>query len=375
MKNEGGRWSPVASVLITFLSGFSMQISGIFLPIYATDIGASKLEIGFIGGAFGVSYLLSSIFSGRLSDIKGRVVFIRLGFGLAAVSYAAQLLAVTPLLLIIERATLGFCIAMCDSTVMALNFEVGGRTSRFTSLGALGWLAGGILTIFLHNYRALFVTSALGCGAAFLIAWTLEEPKNRKSVRPEIITMLRRNYKVYIPFFLRNVGVNMIWFIFPVYLVNLGATKSWIAILQCTNTGLQFFIMMFIDRFSARRLFVFGIFSSVVVFASYALARDYLQMIPVQALMALSWSCLYLGSLMTLFKTNDERATCVAMLFSMSSLSGVVGPLIGGLIVQSWGYPPLMYGAAGLCLSGAATFALPSGDAAVTDNSDKAENK
>ena len=133
--------------------GFSMQISGIFLPIFAGKIGASKLEIGIIGGSFGFAYLFSSVFSGRLSDIKGRVLFIRLGLGLATVSYAAQLLAGTPFFLTLVRALLGLCIAMSDAAVMAFNFEVGGRTSRFTSLGALGWLAGGVLAIFVQDYR------------------------------------------------------------------------------------------------------------------------------------------------------------------------------------------------------------------------------
>ena len=178
-------------------------------------------------------------------------------------------------------------------------------------------------------------------------------------VRPDVPIMLRRNFKVYIPFLLRNIGGNMIGFIFPVYLVSLGVTQAWIAILQCVNTGLQFVVMMLLDKFSASRLYIFGILSSVIVFASYAWARNYLEMIPIQMLMAVSWSCLYLGSLMLLFRNNEERATCAAMLFSTSSLAQAVGPFAGGFIVQSWGYLPLMYGAAGLCLSGAGVVRLP----------------
>ena len=180
MKNGGGGWSAIGSVIITFFSGFSMQISGIFLPIFAGKIGASKLEIGIIGGSFGFAYLFSSVFSGRLSDIKGRVLFIRLGLGLATVSYAAQLLAGTPFFLTLVRALLGLCIAMSDAAVMAFNFEVGGRTSRFTSLGALGWLAGGVLAIFVQDYRLLFFLSSVGCGVAFLISWA---SKNERIAR------------------------------------------------------------------------------------------------------------------------------------------------------------------------------------------------
>ena len=174
MKNvTGNRWSTIGSILITFLSGFSMQISGIFLPIFASKIGASNFEIGIIGGSFGFAYLLSSVLSGRLSDMKGRVTFIRIGLGLAALSYAGQLVASTPWVLTVVRGLLGLCIAMCDASVMALNFEAGGETNRFTSLGALGWLAGGILAIFVQNYQLLFMLSAIGgryCFPHFMVA-------------------------------------------------------------------------------------------------------------------------------------------------------------------------------------------------------------
>jgi MFS family permease len=101
-------WAALACVLISFFSAIALQASGIFLPLFATDIGASKFQIGVVGGAFGASYLVSSLVFGRQSDMHGRLPFIRAGLCLTAVSYVLQLLITSPALLIADRVLMGF---------------------------------------------------------------------------------------------------------------------------------------------------------------------------------------------------------------------------------------------------------------------------
>jgi MFS family permease len=347
------QWSAFACVLISFLCGLSVQTSGIFLPIFAGDIGASKLQIGVIGGLYGAAYLISSLFFGRQSDLRGRLLFIRLGLGLATLAYIAQELASAPFTLILIRTLLGFCVAISDAVLMAYNFEVAGRTGRFASLSALGWLSGGIIAIFYQNYHGLFLLSSIACAAAFLVSWSLAREENLRPQRPALIQMIRRNAKVYLPFLLRNVGGNMVWFIFPLFLTGLGATMSWVAILQCMNNAAQFIIMIWADRIKAYPLFIAGLLLSAVAFIVYALAKNYVQIIPAQIILAASWSALYIGSLLLLFKNNQARATSASVLFSAGSLSQAVGPFMGGFVVQLWGYQPLMYIASIFCLAGA----------------------
>jgi MFS family permease len=357
--SRDGRWSALVCVLISFLCGLSVQTSGIFLPIFAGDIGASKLQIGVIGGLYGAAYLVSSLFFGRQSDLRGRLLFIRLGLGLAALGYAAQELAGTPLALILIRTLLGFCVAISDAALMAYNFEVVGKTGRFASLSALGWLSGGTIAIFYHNYHGLFLLSSIACAAAFLVSWSLAREENHHPQRPALIQMIHRNARVYLPFLLRNVGGNMVWFIFPLFLTGLGATMSWVAILQCMNNAAQFVMMIWADRIKANHLFIAGLLLSAVAFIIYAQARNYVQIIPAQLILAASWSALYIGSLLLLFKDNQARATSASVLFSTGSLSQAVGPFMGGFVVQLWGYQPLMYVASIFCLAGAGFAAVP----------------
>ena len=346
------QWSAIGCTLISLFSSFSLQASGIFLPLFAGELGASKLQLGIMGGIYGVAYLTSSLFFGRQSDMRGRLLFIRLGLGLATLSYAAQVLAGTPLTLMLVRALVGFCLGMSDAALMAYNFEVGGRTGWFTSLGALGWLLGSVGAIFIQGYRDLFLLSSIACAGAFVVSWSLKKQENRHFIRPVMTRMIGRNANVYLPFLLRNVGGNMVWFIFPLFLVTLGASKAWIAILQCVNNGMQFIVMMFVDKVRASRLFIVGLFCSTLVFIIYGLATNYFQIIPAQVLLAVSWSCLYVGALLLLFKNNEEKATSAGILFSTGSFSQATGPFLGGFVAQLWGYQTLMYLASGLCLVG-----------------------
>src|ERR1035437_6790625 len=96
-----GRWSAAACVLISFFCGLSVQTSGIFLPVFAGNIGSTKLQIGIIAGLYGAAYLVSSLICGRQSDIRGRLPFIRLGLGLTVLAYIAQLLVSAPIPLIV----------------------------------------------------------------------------------------------------------------------------------------------------------------------------------------------------------------------------------------------------------------------------------
>ncbi len=344
--------SPLASSLIAVLTNCAIETSIIFLPLFAQDIGASRLDIGIIGGAYGIAYAASSWFFGHQSDRKGRVLYIRLGLGLGIMALAAQTLASTSLLLMGIRAAVGLCLGISAAALMVYNFEAGGSTGRFASFGSLGWLLGAVIAIFVPSYHKLFLISAVSCALGFLTSLLLKEHENRVPLEPVTLDVFRRNTRIYVPFFLRHTGANMAWVILPLFFASLGASKPWIAILAGINTGGQFIAMMFVDRFRESRLFIAGFVLSALVFLSYGIVSHYLQLIPVQALLACSWSCLYVGALLLLLKNNEERATSTGILFSTISISGAVGPFLGGLVAQLWGYQPLMFLSASLSLAG-----------------------
>ncbi len=349
--------------LITLFTNVALETSVIFLPLFASEKGATNLQIGIIGSTFAIAYALSSWFFGRQSDIKGRLFYIRLGLALSIGAFAIQALTGNPLTLMIARAIVGLCVGVSVAALMAYNFESGGSTSSFASFGSLGWFVGDIIAISFHSYVGLFLMGSVSCGLAFVISLSLKEPEriptktapgiaNNSAVKPDTLKVFRRNILVYIPFSLRHLGATMVWVILPLFLVTLGASAMWIAIIACINSGGQFVAMMFVERFSAYRIFILGILFSALVFLGYSLATNFVQIIPVQILLALAWSCLYVGALVLLLKNNEERATSTGILFSSMSIAGAIGPFLGGMVSEYFGYHILLYCASAICAVG-----------------------
>ncbi len=81
-----------------------------------------------------------------------------------------------------------------------------------------------------------------------------------------------------------------------------------------------------------------GLASSAVTFFTFLLADNYWQIVPSQVLLAASWACLYVGSLRYVMDKNKEKATASGILSSVLSISGVVGPVIGGLAAVTIGF-------------------------------------
>jgi predicted MFS family arabinose efflux permease len=78
-------------------------------------------------------------------------------------------------------------------------------------------------------------------------------------------------------------------------------------------------------------------------------------------LLGISWSCLYVGSLVHLMSHNVEKSTSGGILGSLISLSMVLGSLLGGALWWMFGYRATMYVAACLTAVGFCVFRLSKG--------------
>jgi MFS family permease len=340
---------PLQLALVSFLFNFSIESSRVFMPLYADEMGASKLDLGLIAAAYGMAYFVSSFIFGRLSDMRGRMIFIRWGLALSAAAYVFQIFAPNPMILLAIRGVIGFCLGIASAAMIAYVYEAGGRVGSFASYGSLGFLFGSLAAVATSNYEALFLASAVAAAIAFVISLTLREERiSRIRVAVIPVGVMWTNRKIYLPFILRHMGATAIWAIFPIYLAGIGASKPMIAVINGINMGGQFVFMQLIQRFNPARLFTIGLVISIFVFAIYGIANNYLQLIPVQVLLALAWSLLFIGALNYLLARNIERGTASGMLYSSMYLAGGIGPFIGGGVSQVWGFSTLMFVSMGL---------------------------
>jgi len=339
--------------LVSFLFNISIETSSVFLPLRARSLGASDLEVGLIAASYGMAYFVSSFLFGRQSDMRGRMAFIRYGVALSALAYIVQIFAPTPLTLLAARGVIGFSLGVSSAALVAYVYEAGAAVGSFASYGSLGWFFGALIAVATRNIEWLFAASAVASAIAFLISLTLrEEAVSRIKVTVIPAGVIWSNRKIYVPFLLRHIGATAVWSMFALYLSGIGASTLWIALMDVLNMGGQFVAMRLIQRFNPIRIFTIGLISSVLVFAIYGIATHYLQLIPVQIVLAIAWSGLFVGALNYLLAKNVERGTAVGMLYSTMSLAGGIGPFLGGAISEVWGFSTLMFASSGISFVG-----------------------
>jgi MFS family permease len=344
---------PLCLAAINLLSNCAVETSNVFIALYARDIGSSNLQVGYIAAASGIAFLVSSFLFGRLSDIHGRMKYIRIGLGLTALSYLSQILAHSPIALLAARSSVGFALGINSSVIMAYTYENQRQIGSFISYGALGWLIGAMTAAIVKDYVALFIISSVVAFLAFIMSLLLvEKATSHIQVARFPLSLIKADYKVYLGFFLRQLGGNAIWAVWPLYQASIGATKLWIALVEVTNMVGQIVAMRFIERFNPARMFQAGLLLSAIVFVVYGLLTRYWQLIPVQLFLAIAYSSLFVGALSYLLRHHPEYGTTSGLMNSANAISGSLGPFLGGVVSEAWGYATLMYVGAGITLLG-----------------------
>lgn len=349
--------------VIQLLFNVAFSASYLFIPNLAEDLGASNTQLGIIGAVYGLAVFSSSYLFGRASDVYGRKFFLHLGLGVSTITFLLQVLAdpsfvapflADPWLLAFTRGLAGFSIGIFPAALTAYVYESGDALGRFSSFGALGWAIGNFAAGLIAMYWGAFMLSSACLLLAFLVSFTIPtvgSPNLSVPFFPK--SVIKKNWRLYLSYFMRHIGANCIWIIYPLYIVrSLGGDKFWVGVIYTVNTASQFLVMRFVDRFRSGTLINVGLILSSVTFFAFTLAQNFYQLIPIQVLLACSWSCLYVGSLLYLMKRNIERATCMGLLSSVINLAVVFGALMGGAISQFLGFKATMYAAAALTAIG-----------------------
>jgi MFS family permease len=345
------------AALIQGLSNAGTSAAGLFIPLLAARLGASAFELGLIGACFGAALFVSAWVFGRLADAGRRRHLIRLGMLATALAVPLHVLAEDPAGLAVARGLFGFASGIYPSALISYAYDAQRRPGRFAGWGALGWGVGTLLAGLLGDRPEVFLASAAMLLAAFLVALRLEARPEVKLKVPWVPReVIATNLPAYLAMLTRHTGAAAVWIVFPLYLVDLGASPLAIGAIYFLNTGSQFLFMGWLDRFPAYHLVLAGLGSSVVVFLLFWAAPTWEYIVPVQLLLALSWGFLYVGTLAWVMERNVERATSTGLLHSSQSLAGIAGPLLGGVVAAWGGYGATMLFAAAMSAIGIPIF-------------------
>ncbi len=274
--------------------------------------------------------LFSSLLFGRLGDMYGRKKMIMLGFFISGIILFCHNYIKNIQTVFLFRGFAGLSIGMIPGSIVALAW--GNSLGWFSGFGSLGYTLGNFLPGILKNNFLIFTTASLFCISGFVLSFFLKDDDKKIYVPLFPYQLIKKNMGVYLPFYIRHSAAQAIWAIFPIYLSELGANKFQIGLLYAINPFAQFVFMVLMERQNCEKLILLGIAFSALTFLGYGLSPNWQIMIFLQVLLGFSWATLYLGSIKFLLKNNLEQATATGFLNSVIGLSGITGPLLGGLI-------------------------------------------
>ena len=336
---------------VQLLSSAGMFGPAIMVPvILKQQLYANESEIGLIAGAFAAAGFISSYIFGRASDIRGRRGILIGGLLLSAFATLLQIASLFTndlTVFALVRILIGFSSGVFPAALLAYAYDnTSGKMGKFSAWGAAGWGVGnlglGMLFWFYEPnsdlyYKLSYTLCAFAILLSFFIALRLPFTREVKMAVPLFPKeLIKRNAAVYSAMLIRHTGANMIWVTYPLFLVSIDADLGWIGVIYAVNAFGQFFVMSVLDKYDPSLLIAVGLASSAVTFYTFLMVGSFWEIIPAQLLLAAAWGCLYVGSLRYVMDKNKEKATASGVLSSTMSISGIIGPIIGGVAVTAF---------------------------------------
>ncbi len=325
--------------LMQIISYTAIMLSISYTPRIAAQLGATFFQVALVFSLYNLTYFLSSMTFGRLADIHGRRRFILVGFVIASILFLLQYFYRDYYTLLLFRIMAGFAAGIFPAAIVSMAHDLRLKMGKLSAFGALGWAIGsylaGLISLF-FPLKATYIFSSL----IFILGLLVTRGLPDTGVRIEKIPLFpadvfRRNWSIYVPYILRHSSATMIWAYWPIFIKSIGGNSFWQAATMGINSTVQFFLMYFYtDVRKSTHLIFLGLILSSLTFLSYGFAASIWMILPIQVMLAASWSFLYVGSLRYLTDNNREKATATGLLNSSIGISAFLGPLIGGALMH-----------------------------------------
>lgn len=235
----------VAQYAFTFLLMFAIGLGLPISPLLASRMGASWIEIGLMGAAWGLVFTFSAFLTGRISDRVGRRPVLVASAGLSALAALLFLRALSVSELIAIRGLEGLAWACFWPPMEALATEtaeaervgrgIGLVTTVYGIAFAIGSFSGGAIADAL-GFPLAFGTYFGAASLAMMTAWFVESPKHERLREP----LVRERFLPRL--FSRTVaagnllgasytfGLASVMALLSVYAVGLGIPVFWIGV-------------------------------------------------------------------------------------------------------------------------------------------------
>ena len=358
----------VGQYTFTFLLMFAIGLGLPISPLLASRMGATWIEIGLMGAAWGLVFTFSAFLTGRISDRVGRRPVLAASAALSALAALLFLRAMSVSELIIIRGLEGLAWACFWPPMEALATEtadteqvgrgIGLITTVYGIAFAIGSFSGGsVAEVF--GFPLAFGTYLGTASFATVTAWFVESPKHehlkeplsRERFLPRLFSrtiaagnLLGASY---------TFGLASVMALLSVYAVGLGIPIFWIGVafsifwagrvIGAASAGSAS------DKFGRTRVAIVGLILGCIGFALVAMANEIIALAAGVLLAGVSVGASFPVSVAIIADSiqADLRGSAMGFFEMMCAIAFMAASALGGVAAQVFS-PRSPYGASAI---------------------------
>lgn len=346
-------------IMVTEVLGFSLVLP--FLPLYAQDLGASPLVVGLIFTSFSVFQLISAPILGRLSDIYGRRPLLVISQISTFIGFVVLGFANTLILIFISRIIDGmfgsnFTVAQAYLSDISSKED---RSKAFGLAGAafgVGFLVGPGIGGYLAQFDYSIPSFAAAGISLITIAMTVlllpETVKRKKDAKLEFkiidIPAMRRYFTdpkisprlgAWFTFILSHMIFVSMMALFTERQVGIGPAEIGFLLMYVGFNSIIIrgvLLPRLIDMVGEYRLQIIAVVSLIVSLTSVAFVSEFWMLFITTTLFSFGAGTarpILVGEISRQAR-EEEQGALLGVSDSLGSFAQIIGPLIGGFMID-----------------------------------------
>jgi MFS family permease len=360
---------------IALLAMFSTSLILPLIPIYAKQIGATGVVIGFSVAAYWISRIVMEIPSGFVSQRFGYYRSMAVGLGLNVLGTALSAYAVNPIQFVLARALMGIGAPLffAVATTFVLNlFDAerrGGAMGIFQGIEFAGTIVGSTFSgyvVSVFDFRLSFLFSA-GLILIALILVVVPPHIRSESVRMTASSSLSLsamrevfwNRRLLIVSsatfaeFIMSTGILMT--VFPLYASEgLGFSLTSIGLLMGSRS-VGFVVAMFSmgaisDRVGRKPVLLFGVGATAVLIAVLNFVSSFVGLVAAFFLLGITTGAIWIVCPVLAAEAVEphQRGAAIGTYRTFFDLGSILGPIVMSAVMEGYGIAPCFYLASAL---------------------------
>ncbi len=355
---------------VALLAMFNTSLLFPVIPLFAREMGASGVVIGFTVAGYWVSRILMEIPSGLISQRFGYFRSMAVGLGLNVVGTFLSALAKDPFQFTLARALMGIGAPLffAVATTFVLNlFDAerrGGAMGVFQGIEFGGTILGSAFSGYLaaiFDFRTSFLVSA-GLILLSLVPLVLLPHIREESGRmvagstlsfSDIREVIRNRNLLIVSSatfaeFVMSIGILMT--IFPLFAVeNLGISLTDVGLLM-SSRSVGFMIAMFTmgaisDRVGRKPVMLFGLGATAVLIVDLVFVSSFWGIAAVIFVLGITTGAIWIVSPVLAAEAvePDQRGAAIGTYRTFFDLGSILGPIVMAAVFEAYGILPCLY--------------------------------